>query len=328
MNDNKEIFVNPRGGWQPQEKLEYSPIFIWPPSPTKFLKWLLKFPGYIWPWNIFYIGIAVLSYLFFLPNINKCASFSLDWISVIFFRNIFLIVLLAGFWHIRLHILKYQNNEFKYNINPLGKEKKQWLLGSQTRENMFWSLCSGGVIWTAYEVFMIWMYANDLFLFPLKDWLSNPIYFGLLFLLIPLWQEFHFYITHRISHWKIIYRFVHYLHHRNVNTGPWSGLSMHPIEHLFYFSTVLIHLIIPTHPLHFIFHLQQTALRAIQGHSGYDQLILNNNSKVALPHASYFHYLHHKYFECNYGELSIPLDKWLGSFHDGTKKFHEKLFKK
>jgi len=251
MNDNKEIFVNPRGGWQPQEKLEYSPIFIWPPSPTKFLKWLLKFPGYIWPWNIFYIGIAVLSY-FFLPNINKCASFSLDWISVIFLRNIFLIILLAGFWHIRLHILKYQNNEFKYNINPLGKEKKQWLLGSQTRENMFWSLCSGGVIWTAYEVFMIWMYANDLFLFPLKDWLSNPIYFGLLFLLIPLWQEFHFYITHRISHWKIIYRFVHYLHHRNVNTGPWSGLSMHPFEHLFYFSTVLIHLIIPTYQILFM----------------------------------------------------------------------------
>ena len=40
-----------------------------------------------------------------------------------------------------------------------------------------------------------------------------------------------------------------------------------------------------------------------------------------------FHYLHHKYFECNYGELTSPLDKWFGSFHDGTKKTHEKLFK-
>ena len=43
----------------------------------------------------------------------------------------------------------------------------------------------------------------------------------------------------------------------------------------FYFSTLLIHFIMPTHPIHFIFHIQQTALRAIQGHSGYDQLVIN-----------------------------------------------------
>ena len=35
---------------------------------------------------------------------------------------------------------------------------------------------------------------------------------------------------------------------------------------------------------------------------------------------SYFHYLHHRYFECNYGEASIPLDKWFGSFRDGKSQ--------
>ena len=328
MKKNEEVFINPRGGWQPNKKLEFDPVFVWPPNPNKFFKWLLKFPGYIWPWNIFYIAIAFLTFFYFQPDISKCESFSLDWISIILIRNIFLIILLAGFWHTRLHILKSQNDDFKYNPNPLGKEKNQWFLGSQTRENIFWSIFSGGTIWTAYEVFLFWMYANDLFLLPIKDWISHPIYFCLLFLFIPIWQVFHFYVTHRISHWKIFYKMFHFLHHRNVNTGPWSGLSMHPIEHLFYFSTVLIHLVIPTHPLHFVFHIQQTALRAIQGHSGYDQLILNSNSKAALPCASYFHYLHHKYFECNYGELTIPLDKWFGSFHDGTKILHEKIFKK
>ena len=38
------------------------------------------------------------------------------------------------------------------------------------------------------------------------------------------------------------------------------------------------------------------------------------------------HYLHHKYFECNYGDLTIPFDKWFGSFHDGSKELDEKLF--
>ena len=33
----------------------------------------------------------------------------------------------------------------------------------------------------------------------------------------------------------------------------------------------------------------------------------------------YFHYLHHKYFECNYGgDGMLPLDRWFGTFHDGT----------
>ena len=49
---------------------------------------------------------------------------------------------------------------------------------------------------------------------------------------------------------------------------------------------------------------------------------------VSIPTGDYNHYLHHKYFECNYGELTSPLDKWFGSFHDGTKKTHEKLFKR
>jgi len=36
-----------------------------------------------------------------------------------------------------------------------------------------------------------------------------------------------------------MYKKVHSLHHRNTNIGPWSGLSMHPIEHLLFFSSIL-----------------------------------------------------------------------------------------
>ena len=32
----------------------------------------------------------------------------------------------------------------------------------------------------------------------------------------------------------------------------------------------------------------------------------------------FFHQLHHRYFECNYGTIEMPWDKWFGSFHDGT----------
>jgi sterol desaturase/sphingolipid hydroxylase (fatty acid hydroxylase superfamily) len=32
--------------------------------------------------------------------------------------------------------------------------------------------------------------------------------------------------------------------------------------------------------------------------------------------------MHHRYFECNYGNLEVPWDKMFGSFHDGTDESH------
>ena len=33
-----------------------------------------------------------------------------------------------------------------------------------------------------------------------------------------------------------------------------------------------------------------------------------------------FHYLHHRFFECNYGNSRIPLDKMFGTFRDKLKE--------
>ena len=39
----------------------------------------------------------------------------------------------------------------------------------------------------------------------------------------------------------------------------------------------------------------------------------------------YFHNLHHRYFEVNYGMLLLPLDKWFGTLHDGSQQAHEQM---
>jgi len=51
-------------------------------------------------------------------------------------------------------------------------------------------------------------------------------------LLIPLWRDIHFYSAHRFLHLRPLYRLVHSLHHRNTDPEPFSGLAMHPVEHL------------------------------------------------------------------------------------------------
>ena len=169
----------------------------------------------------------------------------------------------------------------------------------------------------AYEVVTFWLYANGKI--PYLDFQEHPVYFVLLFLLIPFWREFHFYLIHRLIHWKPLYNKVHYLHHYNINPGPWSGLAMHPVEHLLYFSVVLIHYVVPSHPLHFLFNSQHTALTPAPGHSGFEGKVFK-----VLPFGSYFHYLHHRLFDCNYGESTIPMDKWFGIFEDGSKTQTEK----
>ena len=88
---------------------------------------------------------------------------------------------------------------------------------------------------------------------------------------------------------------------------------MHPVEIVLYLSVVLIHWVVPSHPFHFLFDLQHAALGPACGHHGFEGPILEG----AWPTGSYFHYLHHRYFECNYGEATLPFDKWFGTFRDG-----------
>ena len=61
---DKEELVDARGGWAPG-KLEYKPLFEFPPKPIALLKWLFNYPdGFIFPCQ-FIFSIAFLCYYFF-----------------------------------------------------------------------------------------------------------------------------------------------------------------------------------------------------------------------------------------------------------------------
>jgi len=57
------------------------------------------------------------------------------------------------------------------------------------------------------------------------------------------------YVVYRWLHWRPLYRLAHELHHRNVDVGPWSGIAMHPVEHVIYFSGFFIWWIVPADPI-------------------------------------------------------------------------------
>ena len=309
-------------GWNhiPAVPINVSPLFRWPPRPSEALKWIVNSWFFITE-NFIVLAIALVCLFWFQPSLEQAQTLSLGWIAQIYFRNFVLLAIVAGGLHLYFYTFKKQGQKLKYDPRPLAKSGRQFTLGGQVRDNMFWSLSSGVFFWTLYEVILFWAMANGWT--PILYWSENPVWFALLLVLTPIWISFHFYWIHRLLHWPPLYRVAHGLHHRNTNVGPWSGLSMHPLEHLLFFSSVLIHLIIPTHPLHILFHMQHQSLTAATSHTGFENLLIKDEKTLAL--GTFHHQLHHRYFEVNYGNLQMPWDKWFGSFHDGTPEAHERM---
>jgi sterol desaturase/sphingolipid hydroxylase (fatty acid hydroxylase superfamily) len=314
-----------RGDWKPPDRLRPPPVFVWPAQPMALLKWLFGYPGYLWPWNLAYVALAVATWTFLTPSLETMRTFAIGWVAFIAARNLVMLFLIVGAWHFWLYIHKAQGLDYKYNGRWLAARNSTFLFGNQVLDNIFWNVASAWPIWTAYEVLMLWGYASGRL--ALVSWGAHPVYCVLLLCLTPIFHDIHFYLIHRLLHWPPLYRAVHSLHHKNVNVGPWSGLAMHPFEHLLFFSGVLIYWIVPSHPIHFIFHMQHLAFSPAQGHVGFERVVING--KIAIQTHDYHHYLHHKYFECNYcGDAKIPLDKWFGTYHDGSSEAQEAMNKR
>jgi sterol desaturase/sphingolipid hydroxylase (fatty acid hydroxylase superfamily) len=238
-----------------------------------------------------------------------------------YIRNIILMTIVAGGLHLYFYTFTKQGKKLRFDPRPLMKNGRQFTLGGQIKDNIFWTLASGVTIWTIYEVLMFWALANGYA--PILTWAAHPVWFIMMFLIIPIWESFYFYWIHRFLHIPFLYKHVHALHHRNINVGPWSGLSMHPVEHVIFLGSVMIHWIIAAHPVHILFHLQYYALTAATTHTGFEGVAVKDENRLAL--GRFHHQMHHRYFECNYGSLEIPWDKFFGSFHDGTVEADKRM---
>jgi sterol desaturase/sphingolipid hydroxylase (fatty acid hydroxylase superfamily) len=313
-----------RGDWKPSKLLSHPPVFIWPAQPIAFFKWLFGYPGYILPWNLLYGLIGVLLWLYATPSMATMKTISPGWVAFLLARNAVLVFAFFGAFHLRLYMQKAQGTKFKFNRQWPSVDNSSFLFKNQNIDNLIWTFASGVPIWTAFEVVTLWAFANHYI--PYVSFAAHPFYCAAIFFLIPLWRQIHFYLVHRLIHAHALYHSIHKLHHNNVNPGPWSGLAMHPVEHLLYFSVVLIHWIVPSNPVHAIFDLAHAALAPAPGHAGFERVVLSDGAAVDVP--CYEHYLHHKFFECNYADGAIPIDKWFGTFHDGSKEAEIRMNKR
>lgn len=311
--------------WRPAARIALPPIYAWPPRPRAVAKWLFGFPGFLWPMNSLTLSIAVVTWCFLTPDLAAMKSFEAWWIAILLLRNLALVLAFFGGLHLLLYVAKRQGNEMKFSAKPLATNNPRFLFGNQVRDNMFRSLCFGVPIITAFEALTYWLFANQYigFMSLAPNTIAFWSWFVALLLLAPAIHALHFYLIHRLLHWRPLYRTVHRIHHYNVEVGPWSGLSMHPVELAIYFSTICVQWLLALHPVNALFQMHIAIFNAAVSHTGFNKVVIGGG--VAIESNNYFHYLHHKYFECNYGSTLAPMDQLFGTFHDGSTEAQQAM---
>ncbi|WP_298916606.1 sterol desaturase family protein [uncultured Roseobacter sp.] len=313
LPDSAETREAGRWNFRPQVPLAQNPLFQWPPRPAAIFRWYAAFWLEISTTTLCFV-LALAAYFVILPELAEMQVLAWGGVIKVWLANLVPQVICAGTLHYWLIMRKGQGEKTKYDPRDQARNNGTFTFGNQVHDNMFWHIASGITLWTAAQVLVFWAMANGyapVMLFP-----GNPVWFVAFFVLLPIWSSFHFYWVHRLLHWPPLYKAAHALHHRNVNVGPWSGISMHPIEHLLFYTNFAIHFVVPSHPLHVLFHGYVQSTHPVFSHSGFEEIIVGDKRQAKA--GVFFHQLHHRYFECNYGTVEMPWDRWFGSYHDGS----------
>ena len=305
----------PRSRWNyvpPEVPIRLAPWCDWPPNLFTCARHLVK------AWlptsdRFYYLLVAIAIWTWFTPALERAQSFQFDWMFEIWLRNFILVGGVAGALHLWLHGFSRQGDEMRYDARPLARKSRVFHFNNQVLDNMFWTLGSSVLVGTLFECLMWWGYANGYATMISLE--SDPIWFVALMILVPVWGGFHFYWFHRLFHVEPLYRWWHSWHHKNINTGPWSGHAMHPVEHAGLYTDVLVYFFIPAHPVHILMQMMLHTLGGPVSHCGYEKIKVG---AASIRIGDFFHQLHHRFFDCNYGSTETPWDKVFNSFHDGT----------
>lgn len=294
------------------DPIEVPPLYAWPPRPIAALRWLTI--DLMAPWGLFWIALAFFIYAFATPSMATAQSFAVGWMAALWLRNAAILCCVAGLLHWWYYMRRLQGTDTRFAQRALATDSGKFLFRDQVLDNMTFSLVSGVTIWTMYEAATYWWYANGYIQSVTIS--ESPVYFLFMLWVVFFWSTFHFYLNHRLLHTEWLYKVAHERHHRNVVTGPWSGISMHPYEHLIYFSVFLLWWFIPVHPVIIILTGLFQGVSPAVSHCGYDYLKLGK--QIRLTTGDNFHNLHHRLFKVNYGNSMVPIDRvfksWLGEY--------------
>ena len=254
------------------------------------------------------------------PAFGEAKVWSSSWMMPIIARNLIATWTICGFWDWFLYFSPLKEKLRKYKLNP------KYPSFAQFRHDALWTT-SASFMAAVIEILLCRGWATGAIAFQ-RDMRETPMYNVLWAILITHWRVPHFWVIHRAMHpWKLggtfpdvgkfLYKHVHSIHHKSYNPTAFSGTSMHWVESTAYYSAALIPVVFKCHPAIALGCIIDCAVGAWLGHDGFQ-----------FPGSGdYFHQLHHQCFDCNYGAMHFPMDKWLGTYA-GKKEDVKKIWGK
>ena len=163
---------------------------------------------------------------------------------------------------------------------------------------------------------IFFLYQNGLNQIYLDFFAMPRGYFLLSLVVMVLLHDSYFYWTHRLLHWKPLFRYVHHVHHRSLAPTPWASYSFHPLEAAIYgFNLVIYPLLFPVHPIALVIAYLLQSIYNMFGHCGFDWFPpwFLRNRLLALHSTPTHHDLHHRLMKGNYGHYFKIWDITMGT---------------
>ncbi|PJJ83621.1 sterol desaturase family protein [Mucilaginibacter auburnensis] len=184
------------------------------------------------------------------------------------------------------------------------------------------------LIFSIVIVAVMWLSANDYTLIyrPIDKYGYGYFVFSVLLMIVI--HDAYFYWTHRLLHWKPLYKHVHVVHHRSLNPTPFSAYAFHPVEALVEVGIVpVIVFTVPYHYMALTIFSGYALIMNIMGHMGYEFFPKSfAHNKAANWHNSATHHnMHHKYVKYNFGLYFNLWDKWMKTNHPKYEEHFEKV---
>eukprot|EP01051_Picozoa_sp_SAG22_P021918 SAG22_NODE_5038_length_1102_cov_1.550349_1_plen_311_part_01 len=236
---------------------------------------------FIYSPNLVWFAIALAVYVVFPYDMQAAKVWDRRFIAQRAAINMVVGMGWYAYWHLSLYWAGWGTR--KFNPKTEGPSKNRLF-------HNVWYCVLGMLAWTAYEVCFVHLFAVDGngvgFTKDAELFSSLSHFLPTLFwtLALPVFRDFHFYFAHRLIHVRALYSYVHSLHHRNNDPEPFSGMCMHPVEHLYYLSCAALSLYVTASPFLLTWNLIHAVLAPAAGHSGYEDHWQSDQ----------FHHLHHQ----------------------------------
>jgi lathosterol oxidase len=155
-------------------------------------------------------------------------------------------------------------------------------------------------------------------------------YFFSIVLMIVL-HDTYFYWTHRMLHWRPLFKLAHKTHHLSVNPTPFAAYAFHPVEALVEIGIIpLIAFTIPHHSSAITIFSLYALLLNVLGHLGYELFPKGFAShKLFKWHNTATHHnMHHRLVKCNYGLYFNFWDRLMHTNHPHYEQSFDEVVEK